>query len=243
MNIVIPMAGSGLRFRDQGYVQPKPLIDVCGKPMLTWALKSLPLHLSNKIIFVCQQELLAHSALEHSIKSLYSRYNPIIVELPGPTDGQAATVLAAADHIDSSASLLIYNIDTYFISNTIEHNLSRTDIDGIISVFKATGTKWSYARTNEDGFVAEVAEKKEISPWATTGLYHFSQGSDFISAATLMIKNNERVNNEFYVAPLYNTLIKQGKKYIIDTAITVFPMGTPADLKETARTLSSQQNS
>ena len=52
LNIVIPMAGLGSRFRDAGYSVPKPLIEVLGRPMYAWAAESLPLAQSSQLIFI-----------------------------------------------------------------------------------------------------------------------------------------------------------------------------------------------
>ena len=41
MNVLIPMAGAGSRFAQQGYSFPKPLIDVNGKPMIEIVVDNL----------------------------------------------------------------------------------------------------------------------------------------------------------------------------------------------------------
>ena len=41
INIVIPMAGRGSRFAKAGYIKPKPLIDVHGKPMIEYVTKNI----------------------------------------------------------------------------------------------------------------------------------------------------------------------------------------------------------
>ena len=241
MNIVITMAGRGSRFVEQGFSKPKPLIDVYGKPMFCWALQSLPLELSKNLIFICLADLLENSDFEKQVDTIYSQYNTTIIPIREVTDGQAATALKAEQYIDNQEGLIIFNIDTYFISATLRKKIHKpVETDGVISVFWATGSRWSFARTDERGHVLEVAEKKAISNYATTGMYHFSKGHNFISAAHLMIDNDQRVNNEFYVAPIYNILIQKGYKFIIDLASKVFPMGTPADLESTERLLSQK---
>ena len=97
--------------------------------------------------------------------------------------------------------------------------------------FNAIHPRWSYAKLNEAGFVSEVAEKKVISNKATVGLYYWKFGSDFVKYAEKMITKNLRVNNEFYVCPVYNQAIEDGKKVIIENVKSMFGIGTPEDLQ------------
>ena len=103
-------------------------------------------------------------------------------------------------------------------------------IDGGILTFHSTHPKWSYARLDESGFVSEVAEKKVISEHATVGVYYWGKGSDYVKYAEQMIEKNIRVNNEFYVAPVYNEAIADGKKIRIKDIQKMWGIGTPEDL-------------
>jgi dTDP-glucose pyrophosphorylase len=94
--------------------------------------------------------------------------------------------------------------------------------------------KWSFVKLDKDGLVTEVAEKKPISDLATVGIYLFSKGSEFVSAALDMIVANDRVNNEFYTCPVYNYMIKNGARigvYEVPMA-AMSGLGTPDDLME-----------
>lgn len=231
MNLVIPMAGRGSRFAHVGIAVPKPLIDVRGKPMYAWATDSLPLAHAKRLIFICLAEHLGDLALEEDIHRRYGQYNPVVVGLTEVTQGQACTVLTAKKHIDEDVPLVIFNADTFFtsaLSKTV--TLLPPHVRGMLGVFKAPGDKWSFVRTDDQGRVVEVAEKKRISDWACTGLYHFSAGAEFVQHAEKMIADNERVNNEFYVAPVYNRLLAQGSELRLDVAEQVWVLGTPEDL-------------
>ena len=225
------MAGRGSRFAEVGYTVPKPLIDVKGRPMYSWAMESLPLHAAKRVVFVCLLDHLTDLSLEQDIKMRYSKFNPVIIPLNKVTEGQACTVLEAREYIDNDEPLIIYNADTYCVSSSDDTytNLSE-DVDGVISVFHAEGDKWSFARMDETGRVIETAEKRRISAWATTGLYHFTHGRDFVAHAEEMIKANERVNNEFYVIPVYNRMIADSANIRCDIAQEVWVLGTPEDL-------------
>jgi NDP-sugar pyrophosphorylase family protein len=225
------MAGRGSRFAETGVAIPKPLINVRGKPMYAWAVDSLPLLLATRLIFICLEEHLRNYELEADIRSRYASLNPIILSLDKVTEGQACTVLEARELIDNNDPLLIYNADTYCCS-TLAVALAAPDqsLDGLIGVFQAAGDKWSFAALDETGAVLETAEKRRISEWATTGLYYFSKGRDFVRYADEMIVSNDRVNGEFYVAPVYNRMIAAGAHVRADKAREVWVLGTPEDL-------------
>ena len=103
-------------------------------------------------------------------------------------------------------------------------------LDGGIVSFKATHPKWSYAKVNDDGFVSEVAEKKPISDNATVGIYFWKKGSDYVKYAEQMIEKNVRTNGEFYVCPVFNEAISDGKKVRIKDIERMWGIGTPEDL-------------
>lgn len=231
INIVIPMAGRGSRFIEQGMTIPKPLIPVRGQPMYAWALESLPLATAGQIIFVCLDEHLYGRDLALDIETRYGRWNPVVIPLSHVTEGQACTVLAAASLIDNNDPLMIYNADTFLVSD-IETRLASLpgDVDGLLSVFHAPGDHWSFARTDIRGRVVETAEKRRISDWATTGLYYFSRGRDFVHHAESMIRADERECGEFFVAPVYNRMIRGGARIEIHVASEVWALGTPEEL-------------
>jgi UDP-N-acetylglucosamine diphosphorylase / glucose-1-phosphate thymidylyltransferase / UDP-N-acetylgalactosamine diphosphorylase / glucosamine-1-phosphate N-acetyltransferase / galactosamine-1-phosphate N-acetyltransferase len=231
MNIVIPMAGRGSRFAEVGFVEPKPLIPVLGRPMYSWAVEGLPLDSSCRLIFICLREHLESSALGEDIWRRYSEFHPEIISLDKVTEGQACTVLAARDQINSERALLIFNADTY-CPTTIKEALRKwsADVAGALDVFRAEGDHWSFALADEAGRVVRVAEKMRISEWATTGLYYFAKGSSFVRHAEGMISSGERANREFYVAPVYNRMIAAGADIRINPVNDVWVLGTPKEL-------------
>lgn len=228
------MAGRGSRFTDAGYSVAKPLIDVNNLPMYARAVSSLPVNKCAQIIFVCLKEHLLDGTLEQDILTRYSDFNCKILDIPEVTRGQSETVYLTRHLIPDNHSLLIYNADTYFKSD-LSNVISGLDSSarGIITVFQAAGEHWSFAKINSSGSISEVREKVRISPWATTGMYFFTSAKDFFELAGESIEKNERYNNEFYVAPLFNKLIEDGGVIVPDYAQVVYCMGTPAELEET----------
>lgn len=230
MNILIPMAGSGSRFKKEGYVDSKPFINVNGVPMIKRVIDSLDIEFNNnfKLIFICLKDDYIKYNMEHKFNSLLGIDTEIeFVIVDRKTEGAAQSVLLAKSIIDNNTPLLILNSD-----QTIKYNPQKSfdffeKFDGGLLTFKGSGIEWSYAKTNEDGYVIEVAEKKQISNDATAGYYYWKRGSDFVRYAEEMIDNNDRVNNEFYVAPVYNYAIKDGKKIVISEVEEITQLGTP----------------
>jgi len=236
VNIVIPMAGRGSRFADVGFDLPKPLIPVHGRPLYAWATECMPLDLATRLVFVCLREHLDHHPLAEDIRTRFGDLDPVIVALDGVTDGQLCTVLETRDHL-VDGGLAIYNADTYCRAHLGETLAADPDLDGVIGVFEADGDHWSFARLDDTGIVVETAEKRRISPWATTGLYHFADVAQFLAAADAMIAADERTRGEFYVAPLYNRLIADGARIGVDVADQVIALGTPEELEQNASAL------
>ena len=235
LNIVIPMAGAGSRFSKAGFLDPKPLIPVFGRPMIQLVVDNLRPNCKHQFIFICQKDHVE----KYGLKTKLEFFAPgcKLIELSGLTEGAACTVLAAREWIDNDSSLMIANSDQY-VDVDINHYLSllsRDHLDGLIMTMTASDPKWSFAAIDENGWVTRVAEKEPISPEATVGIYNFAKGSDYVRAADKMIQNNERVNGEFYVAPVYNSLIQEGAHIGIsnignDSGTGMFGIGTPADL-------------
>jgi NDP-sugar pyrophosphorylase family protein len=237
MNIVIPMAGRGTRFKQAGITTPKPMINVLGKPMFYWALDSLkdqvPL---SKAIFVCLKEDVEKFPLEEAIYS-YEKDARIVV-IDSVTSGQAETVQLSSHFMKINEPLIIYNCDTYMISSIGEaiNNLP-SDIHGIVSVFNSHDPSLSYVKVNSNTFVDRVVEKEVVSSYATTGLYHFRSASLFLDAIETATEIEQKYQNEYFVGPLYNFLIQKGYQFKIDYAEGCVPLGTPQQLNNFCKSL------
>lgn len=229
MNVLIPMAGAGSRFASAGYTFPKPLIEVNGKPMIQVVVENL--NIEANYIFLVQKEHYERYHLNYLLNAIAP--NCQIVQVDGVTEGAACTTLLAKHLIDTDAPLVIANSDQYveWNSNECLYAFSAGGVDGGIVTFKSNHPKWSYARVGEDGFVCEVAEKKPISDNATVGIYYWAHGSDYVRYAEQMIAKDIRVNNEFYVAPVFNEAIGDGKSIRIKDAQRMWGIGTPEDLQ------------
>jgi HAD superfamily hydrolase (TIGR01509 family) len=229
LNVLIPMAGAGSRFEQAGYTFPKPLIDVKGKPMIQVVIENL--NIKANYIYIVQK---SHRE-KYNLDTLLNLITPgcKIVEVEGVTEGAAVTALMAKEHIDNDAPLFFANSDQFveWDSNEFMYKMNETNADGGIVTFEATHPKWSFAKIDENGLVTEVAEKNPISNIATVGYYYWKHGSDFVKYAEQMIDKNIRVNNEFYVCPVFNQAIKDCKRIRTFNISQMWGLGTPEDLK------------
>ena len=234
LNVLIPMAGKGSRFADAGYTFPKPLIEINKKPMIQWVIESL--NLEANYIFIIQKE---HQE-KYNLKSLLQTLKPNckIIELDEVTEGAACTTLLAKKFINNDNPLVMANSDQFikWNSNKVMYNFTNKKYDGGILTFEALHPKWSYAKIDENTkLVTKVAEKKVISKNATVGVYYWKRGSDYVKFAEKMIKKNIRVNNEFYVCPVFNEALAANKKISIAEVDEMYGLGTPEDLNQFLR--------
>ena len=230
MNVLIPMAGAGSRFEQVGYTFPKPLIDVTGKPMIQMVTENL--NIEAKYIYIVQKEHYEKYNLKYLL-NLITNNNCEIVQIDSLTEGAACTTLLAKEFIDNDEPLLIANSDQFveWDSNEFMYSMVADNVDGGILTFEATHPKWSFAKLGNDGFVSEVAEKKPISNIATAGIYYWTHGSNYVKYAEQMIEKDIRTNNEFYVCPVYNEAIQDGKKVKVFQIEKMWGLGTPEDLE------------
>lgn len=234
LNIVIPMAGRGSRFANAGYALPKPLIEIHGRPMIEFVSRNIRPKGEHRFIYLCLQEHLEKYDLEKTLQAISPEC--VIVPVNQVTEGTACTVLLAEKYINSDEPLMIANSDQ-FVDIDMEDYLARQeDCDGVIMTMTANDSKWSFIRYDENGLVTLLREKEVISNEATVGIYNFRSGAEFVKYARRMIEKNIRVNNEFYVAPVYNEMIEDSKKILfyniggIDSGM--YGLGVPEDLEK-----------
>ena len=229
LNVLIPMAGAGSRFEQAGYTFPKPLIEVKNKPMIQVVVDNL--NIKANYIYIVQKK---HRE-KYNLDTLLNLLTPNckIVEVDGLTEGAACTALLAKEFIDNDAPLFFANSDQFveWDSNEFMYKMNETNADGGIVTFEATHPKWSFAKIDDKGLVTEVAEKNPISNIATVGYYYWKHGSDFVKYAEQMIDKNIRINNEFYVCPVFNEAIGDAKEIRTFNVEGMWGLGTPEDLK------------
>jgi len=214
INILILMAGSGNRFRQGGYTEPKPLIDVDGKTMIERVIENAtPKYREHKFIFVCLS-----SHYDEKMMKILKKSNSTIIQLPYMTEGATLSALKAENIINTNERLLIASCDQ-LIDIIMDDFIDTTWYwDGAFMTYKHTGLNHSFAicKKNSDEII-KIVEKpqKIISEHAGIGFFLYRKGKDFVRAAKQMIKDDFRVNGEFYNAPVFNYMIKNDKKITI----------------------------
>lgn len=237
LNIVLPIAGRGSRFAKEGYDLPKPLIPIHGYPMIQVVTENLKPECDHRFIYIVQQEHVDKYQIDEKLRAYTGEENTVVIPIDYMTEGQVCSVLVAKEYINNDDPLMSANADQWvdFDINKYLKDMENRGLDGLIMTMKSSDPKWSFAKTDDDGYVTQTAEKVPISDDATVGIYNFIHGSDLVSAAEQMIAEDVRVNNEFYTCPCYNYLIKEGKKigvYSIGEEYNgMYGLGIPYDLK------------
>lgn len=233
--ILIPMAGLSRRFTEAGYDKPKYMLDAHGRTLFDHAVLSFSAYFdSHPFLFVARDVAGTGDFLAERCEALgIADYR--IVLLDAPTRGQAETVALglAEGAIDDAMPITIFNIDTFRPGFRFPDFID--EADGYLETFIGEGANWSFVRPVEEGSdrAAETTEKRPISHFCCTGLYHFARAGDFRAAyeAESQLAVSELQAGELYVAPIYNRLIAEGD----DIRFTVVPRdevifcGVPAE--------------
>jgi len=231
MKILIPLAGAGSRFFKAGYTDPKPLIDVAGKPMIQRVIENIGLP-DNQHIFIVQKP---HMEKYPNMKQylLGCVKNCVLVEISELTEGAACTTLLAKQYINNDEPLFIANADQWVDWSPKHFQAYCEKLDGCIPYFLSDSPKHSYSRVDySSGNITQVAEKQVISNFATVGMYYWAKGSEYVSCAEEMISKNIRFNNEFYICPVYNILINSRGGVVKPYPVyEMRGMGTPEELE------------
>jgi NDP-sugar pyrophosphorylase family protein len=232
IQIVVPMSGEGRQFADRGYSFPKPLIEIEGQPLIEIVVRNLTPSEPHEFVFVCRREHVEQFALGEVLRLVAPGCR--IVTASKSTAGALCSVLLGIEHVRRENEILIANADQY-LAVGVDAFLQAARAggwDGSIVTFPNTHPRWSYVRTEGDQVVA-VTEKVPISRNATAGLYYFRQAADFIRGAERMLLKNASVSGEFYVAPVYNELVLQGRRvglFPIDSG-EMWGLGTPEEVE------------
>jgi len=232
LQIVIPMAGRGQRFRDAGYDTPKPLIELDGCSLIEIVVANITPTRSHRIIVCALAEHLADGSLERTLRNVAPEVEVVVVD--AVTDGPAATVELATALLDPDAPLLIANSDQYVDIDIDDYLDSLDRSDGSIMTFhRVDDPKWSYVEYDAAGRIVGVLEKVPVSDHATVGIYTYRRAGDFLWAASQMRARGIRTNGEIYVAPGYTLLAGERGLHLttFDVSDRMHGLGVPADLE------------
>ncbi len=238
---LIPLAGAGSRFAKVGYKDPKPLIEVSGKPMIIQANNQLPESEHNA--YVCLQDHVDHYQVDKAIKT--TQPNAHIKVINHVTEGQAITCKLGLEQTADDKPLLIAACDNGMLWNHQKYQelIDNPDIDAIIWTFKGHPSSrenpqmYGWVNTDENGSLIKatgVSVKKAISDTpeqdhAIVGTFYFRQAGLFKQALEKLVTDNTRINGEFYVDSLMGELIEMDYKVAVFEVDSYIGWGTPND--------------
>lgn len=236
MTTLLPMAGRGERYSKRGYATPKPLIPVNGTPMVIKAVNDLPK--AGKHVFVLLEEHIKSFAIDKSIREFLPE--AFFVPLTEVTEGQACTCLKGFEKISPDEELLIGACDNGMIFKNSEWEKSKKTADVLVFTFRNNSTvvekpqQFGWVAVNDRNEVTKVSVKKPISDkpmndHAIIGAFWFKKASYFSDAADSMIKQNRRINNEFYVDECINDAVRMGLNARVFEVEKYISWGTPDD--------------
>lgn len=239
VNLLLPISGESQRFMDAGYIEPKPMIKVLGRSIIEWSMNSVNTENIN-LIFVVRKEHIEKFKIDVFLKEKFDNVTIVVSETV--TEGAVSTCLLAEEYINNDIPLAIFTPDCYFVPK-IEIKNIKEELDGLVAIFPSDNPMHSYAVVDVGGYVTQTAEKKVISKNAVAGFYYFKHGHNFVEYAKEMIKRNLRVNNEFYICPIYNLLIENGLKIGILNNSKHYILGRPDFLKKFERSYKLDRSS
>lgn len=233
IQIVIPMAGRGMRFLQTGYKVPKPLLPIHGQPMFSVVMANLLTDDIGRVVVIAQKQFGLRPIFEKLQRRVPQSLE--LIEIDYVTGGPADTVELAIRSLEADLPVVTANSDQF-----VNHSLSsfynqvrRSNNAGFILTMKDDDPKWSYALTDLFGRVKVVREKEVISRDATVGIYGFRSAALMWEAFDSMRAAKESVNGEYYVGPAYNQLIKRGRPVVAfdigEIKTVMHGMGTPED--------------
>ena len=239
--IVIPMVGLSSRFFKQGYSRPKYQLDLAGMSVFEHAVNSFSSYFEDeRFRFLVRSDYDAEYFVACALERLGVRHAEICI-FDQDTRGQAETVFLGLRDVADEESLYIFNIDTF------RPGFSKPDMDGdcdgYLEVFRGDGEHWSFVEPGSGQHVVRTTEKERISDLCSDGLYYFRRKADFDEAFSKALSEGDTVRDEYYIAPLYNRLIRDGKdiRYnLIDSDQVIF-CGTPMEYKALQATLDAGQ--
>ena len=230
-NLLLPIAGKGNRFVEKGYSIPKPLIPVSdGKILVEKSLESVNIEDAN-LIFIVRKEHIDNFGIDSRLKQTFINNTVTVVSVDYDTEGALSSCLLAKEYINNLLPLVIFTPDCLF-EPAFDIDKAPDEVSGVVATFTSNSPAHSYVILDDDGFVTKAAEKKVISNNAVGGLYCYKQGSLFVRYAEESINKKDKTKGEYYICPVYNLLIRDGHKIIVDKNEKHFILGTPEGLED-----------
>lgn len=234
MNIIIPLGGKGERFSKNGYLVPKPLIQIFNKKMIEHVIDNLNINLNDKI-FIIYNYSLDNFNFSDIITTKYPNINIIKIN---DTKGAVETLFIGINYIINNLSYhnksLILDCDTFYTENIIDiFNKSNNNMVFYTKNYNINPI-YSYIKINEEFIIIDIKEKNKISDNANTGAYAFIDIKILYDYCKYVLDNNITFKNEPYTSCVISEMIKQNiifKGFELNNEC-VISVGTPDDLEK-----------
>ena len=209
MYIIIPLGGLGTRFKNAGYNNPKPLVNVFGKPIIFWLLDNLNLKNITKILIPYNNELYKYN-FEDEIKNKYKNYEFEFLNLKENTQGAAETLLIMLDHIENlnknekDCPILSLDGDNFFTCDVI----SLWNGENKVITFEDYSIEPIYSYVDcKNNIITNIMEKVKISNFACSGGYGFKSWKKLKKYCKYVIDNKITQKGEFYTSTIIKIMI------------------------------------
>ena len=208
INLIICVAGYNTRFHDVGFDIPKYLLPWNHATIIFDILENFG-DVQQTVLVANKRDIYFKEQLLLAIKPLGLNENNILYI--GDTKGQAHTAAIGIDQLyHPELPTFIHNADTILTGRSLDL-ISHTMDDAYVDVFVGNSPKYSYVRAYEDN-VLEIVEKKQISPYASSGLYGFKSASLYTEYYNECVQQRE----ELYVSDVIQKMIEDGKKVFMN---------------------------
>ncbi|MDE7246481.1 MAG: nucleotidyltransferase [Lachnospiraceae bacterium] len=239
------MAGAGQRFADAGYKVHKPAImtidryEGTQKPMVVCATKDLPgvAEDGNNVIYV-DRTFHKQDGVEDAIKAYYEKAQFITID--HLTEGQACTCMLAETYLNPEEPLLIAGCDNGMDIDRKAFEETKQTCDCIVFTYRhneavlQNPNAYGWMITDEEGNITGTSIKKAISDTpmedpAVVATFWFKKAKIFLEATEKMIREDDRINGEFYVDQTAKHVLDLGYRAKIFDIDRYVGWGTPAD--------------
>ena len=229
LHLIMPMGGAGSRFFKNGFVMPKPLIQINGRPFLSWATMSIKKYVDiADLTFVVLPEHIDEFHIDQEILKWFPQAR--IEVIPKLLPGAVMTCLEGLRNIHDDQPVLFNDCDHMFRCSAFNNAITAGDwdFDGALLTFPSDQPQFSYIRYAADGqTIVGTVEKEVVSNQAICGAYVVRNADVFRQMAEQYLE--ECSYSEYFVSGIYNVMCREDKiirNYEVDFHV---PFGTPAE--------------
>ena len=242
-SLVIPMAGLGQRFVNEGYSVTKPLIPVSGKSMVTQATHDLPAAIHHA--FVLRSDMTGYHEITDELKRIYP--DAVIETIPAVTEGQACTALIGLEALERAVGNATGPVTfgacdngALYDAKAFQQLIDNPDVDVIVWGVRGHANAVRHPKmfgwiNAVNGQVRGISVKTPLDSPATDpivlGTFTFRRAEDFHRVVERLIARDGRINGEFYIDSCINDAIELGLRCHLFEVDSFMSWGTPNDLR------------